>query len=282
MKEPKDDDDDDDDDDDETEPDTSIVASPDLMSYKERRRHNNPERKRHGSRNQDKSKRFVQWLLQTFPHLLNNNNNETADNRPILDVAGGKGEVAARLCVCHHKKVIMVDPRISDPLSCFLSTVLPKIPNKWQQRLQNQLNNEPAFLHNLFEKQFAQLVSYFDETTLDDHPKLQKAIESSCLLLGLHADGATEAIVKTALTYNKPFVVVPCCVFPNLFPQRMVQQKNDNNNNNNDEEQVLVPVRTTEQFCQYLLSMDPRLQTAILPFQGRNVAIFWDGCTTTP
>ncbi|GKY99478.1 hypothetical protein MPSEU_000902000 [Mayamaea pseudoterrestris] len=226
------------------------------LNYKERRRINNPDRKRHGARNQARSKLFVKWLLQMFP-------NEIADDRPILDIAGGKGEVAARLCVCHSKKVIMVDPRPSDPLACFLSSVLNKIPLKWQQRLQQK---EPEFLEKLFDKQFSQMVAYFDEAMLQQHPELHHAVEASSLIVGLHADGATEAIVNVALKYKKTFVVVPCCVFPNIFPQRMVHQNGE-----------LIPVRTVEAFCQYLLDKDVRFQCTQLPFEGRNTVIYWKG-----
>jgi len=31
-----------------------------------------------------------------------------------------------------------------------------------------------------------------------------------------------EAIVDAALLYRKPFVVVPCCVFPNLLCERYI------------------------------------------------------------
>jgi hypothetical protein len=224
--------------------------------YKERRRQNNPLRKRHGARNQDKSKVFVKWLTETFPHAF-------ADDRPILDVAGGKGEVAARLCVCHRRHVIMVDPRLADPHACFLSTVLNKLPLKWRQRIQEQ---DPRSLEQLFATKFSQFETYFDTTTLQHQPELQRAVVSSSLLIGLHADGATEAIVQAALDYSKPFVVVPCCVFPNLFPQRTIRQ-GDN----------LVPVRTVESFCQYLLEKDERFKMTQLPFDGRNIAIYWDG-----
>jgi hypothetical protein len=231
------------------------------LSYKERRRQKNPDRKRHGARNQDKSKLFVRWLEQTFSQQF-------LDDRPILDVAGGKGEVAARLCVCHNQRVVLVDPRDSDPHACFVSTVLPKIPSKWQGRLKEK--SDPQFLETLFATQFHQIISYFDETSILES-ELQQAIESCCLLIGLHADGATEAIIQAALKYNKPFAVVPCCVFPKLFPQRMVH----------DVGAEAVQVRTVEQFCKYLLGLDDRFQTAVLPFEGRNVAVYWDGRSTT-
>lgn len=40
----------------------------------------------------------------------------------------------------------------------------------------------------------------------------------------MHADQATEPLVDWALALNKPFAVLPCCVFPNLFPARLAPQ----------------------------------------------------------
>lgn len=290
----------------------------DLISYKERRRRQNPDRKRHGARNQHKMKDFVRWLVATFPRQLDC----SAAQAPILDVAGGKGELAARLCVCHQKKVILVDPRPSDPLLCFEMNVLPKLPKKWREKLlekrkQSECQEEEhtikesvkstgvtdgssisssPYLQALFQERFQQLVMYFDHATLKTND-LHEAVRGSCLLVGMHADGATEAIVDAALQYNKPFCVVPCCVFPNLFPERrlniitrqeviateeaaakMTEPLHDTSSCKKQETMTSsVPVRTYEQFCEYLLQKDPRFQMTTLPFEGRNVAIWWDG-----
>jgi len=40
------------------------------------------------------------------------------------------------------------------------------------------------------------------------------------LAVGMHPDQATEPIIDAALALGKPFAVVPCCVFPDLFPHR--------------------------------------------------------------
>jgi len=359
----------------------SSSSSPSLLpSYKERRRIRNPDRKRHGARNQDKTKRFVRWLLDTFPDQLgqrrrcrdrrrraqnqprrdgddidddderrgtNGNNNgaddiddEAAAAAAVLDVAGGKGELAARLCVCHGvPSVVLVDPRPSDPLRCFETVVLRQLPGKWQRRLKDRRDADPAFLKSLFEERFRQLEMYFDvdaATAAEPSTELSSAVERSSLIVGLHADGATEAVVDVALRCNKPFVVVPCCVFPSLFPERRVGVAVDTNYNGQEGEGIggasattgaratgdeangektkngdkdagngrrrgveggaaaaaaattndatttttaaaTVPVRTYEQFCRYLLQKDPRLRMSVLPFEGRNIAIWWDG-----
>mmetsp|Transcript_16778 Transcript_16778/g.24653 ORF Transcript_16778/g.24653 Transcript_16778/m.24653 type:complete len:156 (+) Transcript_16778:1-468(+) len=151
-------------------------------------------------------------------------------------------------------------------------------------------------IHDLMEERFSQITAFFDLSTIHpdndkdgkkeeeeekekekgDTPKnestnqsLHQAIQNASLILGIHADGATEAIVDAALMYNKPFMVVPCCVFPSLFQTRMVK----------DEDGVTRHVRSHDQFCRYLVQKDDRLKMEVLPIEGRNVAIWWDGVT---
>ena len=230
-------------------------------------------RKRHGARNQHRHKFFVKWIMETFPFLSKGEieGDELLQQQAlhILDVAGGKGETSARLCMCHRQNVVMVDPRPADIVHCFETLVLPKIPKKWQQRLLHQQGTNPNFVREAIASRFRQLVTTFDEDRVSTSAELQEAIERANLILGLHADGATEAIVDFALTYQKPFVVVPCCVFPNLFQERRIRDESNGNQ--------LVPVRSHEQFVQYLAQKDPRFVVEKLPFEGRNVAIWWDG-----
>lgn len=232
------------------------------------------ERKRHGARNQDRHKIFVKWLTDKFdlsassiPEASEKNDNSDLPYQHILDVAGGKGEVSARLTMCERQHVVMVDPRPANIADCFERLVLPKIPNKWQQKLEQQRRDEPDFLQKVVDRRFRQLVTTFDDQTLSSSTELRATVENSSLLLGLHADGATEAIVDAALRYSKPFVVVPCCVFPNFSPHRFIQEADNG----------VVPVRSHEQFCRYLVAKDPRLVMEELPFAGRNIAIWWNG-----
>jgi hypothetical protein len=230
-------------------------------------------RKRHGARNQDRHKIFVKWLSETFDlsHSrvpdATENDSVALFSQHILDVAGGRGEVSARLTMCERQRVVMVDPRPADVVDCFEKLVLPKIPNKWQLKLEQQRQDDTEFVRNIVGVRFRQLVTTFDEATLSSCTELQAAVENASLLLGLHADGATEAIVDAALRNNKPFVVVPCCVFPNFFSKRFI----------NEEGHGAVPVRTHEQFCKYLAEKDSRLVLGELPFAGRNIAIWWNG-----
>jgi hypothetical protein len=250
------------------------------QSYKDRRKLQNPQRKRHGARNQDRSKLFVRWLEEVFPDQLRSCDSAADEDSAggggvdfvqkglILDVAGGKGELAARLCVCHRRHVVLIDPRPCDIRGVFEKSVLRLLPKVHQERFENRKKNEPNFVSDLFQSRFRQLTQYFDSETIVSNAEIQDVMRRCSLIIGLHADGATEAIVDAALLYGKPFCVVPCCVFPSLFPQRFVVAEDGVSP---------VPVRTHEQFCAYLLGKDPRFRQSTLPFEGRNVCIWWDG-----
>jgi hypothetical protein len=216
--------------------------------------------KRHGARNQHRHKSFVKWLVEAFGLQPDDSDHH------VLDVAGGKGEVAVRLCVCHKQNVVMVDPRPADVVHCFETLVLPKIPKQWRNRLEMKRAENPSFVKETIDSRFRQLVTTFEDHTLADSAELQAAVQGASVILGLHADGATEAIVSAALKYEKPFCVVPCCVFPNLFTARRVEENGK-----------MVPVRNHEQFCRYLAEKDPRFKMEKLPFEGRSIAIWWDG-----
>ena len=94
------------------------------------------------------------------------------------------------------------------------------------------------------------------------------AIWRDCtVVLGMHTDEATEDLVDLALAYDKPFAVVPCCVFWKRHPNRKTPQGK--------------AVRTWEQFCEYLLAKGDtgnekpnRIQVATLSFPGRNVVLY--------
>ena len=45
------------------------------------------------------------------------------------------------------------------------------------------------------------------------------------LIIGMHPDQATESIVNMAIKYQKPFAVVPCCVFSQENPHRRLKDK---------------------------------------------------------
>jgi hypothetical protein len=47
------------------------------------------------------------------------------------------------------------------------------------------------------------------------------------MLVGMHPDQPTGALVLFALKYKKPFAVVPCCIYSKDFPKRRLKDGTD-------------------------------------------------------
>jgi hypothetical protein len=83
------------------------------------------------------------------------------------------------------------------------------------------------------------------------------------ILVGLHPDEATEPILKCANALEKPFCIVPCCVFPTLHPDR---RKRDDTG----EERIVL---SYDDLVTYLRQAGHGIVTQ-LPFEGRNTAVY--------
>ena len=126
------------------------------------------------------------------------------------------------------------------------------------------------------------------------------------LLVGLHPDQATEAIVDAALARNLPFAVVPCCVFPGLFFGRHCSTGSSTRTTRGQAtpsdsgggsgggggadgsgggtgtsgrryERQRIPIGVTgyRGFLSYLRAKDPtRVRLARLPFAGKNIVVY--------
>ena len=79
-------------------------------------------------------------------------------------------------------------------------------------------------------------------------------------LVALHPDEATGEIVEQAVKHRIPFVVVPCCVFARLFPNR---KTNDGK-----------PVSSYEDLLDFLQEQDPSIQRTEMSFGGKNIALW--------
>ena len=106
----------------------------------------------------------------------------------------------------------------------------------------------------------ALVTEHFDEGFAARHVTLMR---DCSILIGLHPDEATEAIVDMALAHGKPFAIVPCCVYPTLFPGRRLHSGQS--------------VRTYRGLVHYLKAKHPDVETARLPFEGRNRVLFMRG-----
>ena len=204
------------------------------------------------ARRQERAELFAQWVLQQYPHLIlaaaRDSRGATSlgssgcdghgegHTRSVLDVAGGRGELSLHLTLLG-LPCTLVDPR---PTSGFLS--------KWQRKRLRKSSRDP----------FRVVHAFFGEEGGEESAALAK---SASLIVGMHPDECTEAIVDAAIAAGRPFAVVPCCVFTRLFPHRRLRDGRQ--------------VRTREQFCEYLRQKDPgAIRLASLAFKGANTIVY--------
>ena len=87
-----------------------------------------------------------------------------------------------------------------------------------------------------------------------------RVLAAASIVLGLHPDQATDALVDYALEHSRPFAVVPCCVFKEHFPHRRLPDGRS--------------VETYEDLVAWIGAKDPGIRTERLPMRGRNVVLY--------
>ena len=157
----------------------------------------------------------------------------------VLDVAGGKGELSLHLTLAG-ARVTLVDPRKN---SGYLS--------KWQRKLLRRSGRPP----------FDVTRSLFTDDAADDGSAALAA--AAALVVGMHPDEATEAIVDAAVARRLPFAVVPCCVFSRLFSERRLRSG--------------ALVHTHAHLVSYLREKHPNVRTTQLPFAGKSTVVYCRG-----
>ncbi|KAI9895308.1 hypothetical protein PsorP6_019282 [Peronosclerospora sorghi] len=183
----------------------------------------------------DKTQRshiFCDWLVESLGEEF------LASGTGVIDVAGGKGDILVKLQIKKDIQTTLIDPR---PMK--LGKYNCKLFAKASAAKGRSIN--PQLLHRL------------DGNTL----KLLKALFANCsVLVGMHPDEVTEAIVDASLTLRKPFAIVPCCVMSRVFPDRRCWDG--------------TPVVTYETFIKYLREKHPSVHSHFLPFAGCNQVLY--------
>lgn len=195
----------------------------------------------------------------------------------ILDVAGGTGGLAFELAFRAKIKCTVVDPRpmrLNNRQRRAIAYHFPAatdvtINDQAQDGVAIDSNNNGIHVpvdyaaawsaHGLHaESAPRQIQELFDENFANG--PYSDIWNSTSIVVGMHPDGATEAIVRLALSHDKPFAVVPCCVFPNTNTHRMLTDG--------------TRVRSHPEFCTFLQEMDQnRVETTQLLFPARNIVV---------
>ena len=184
------------------------------------------DKARHGARHSE----FAAWLVATFGAEA------LRAGVGVLDIAGGRGGVAFELSCRRGIPTTLVEPR------------------------DLQLDRRARrFVRKAGVAPFAHVRALLD-AEFEASAEGAALLRSCSALVGLHSDEATEAIVDFALKWGKPFAVLPCCVFPRLFPHRRAADGG--------------AVKRHREFCEFLQAKAAGIEAAHLPFEGRNRVIY--------
>jgi len=154
----------------------------------------------------------------------------------VLDVAGGgSGGLAFELHCVHGVHVTVVDPR-------------PPVLTRTQRAWLAAAGRDPE---GALPRHVA--AHFTPDSTLE---ALLPATPS--LVVGMHPDQASDAIVLCALRWACPHALVPCCVFPTLFKRLTPEGRR---------------VVSRADLVAHLRNLGGG-ETAWLPFEGANVVVF--------
>ena len=259
-----------------------------------------------------RAKIFASWVLERFFGVHSDNGTfEKTCCQPcaaiddqfqcyhVLDVAGGKGTLSLELMVQQMEafnavrgpisSCTVIDPLVRGGDSSHMSKRIIRARSKLERGKNQSQPCSPTKHHasngsdregieedmgnlihfeaiNFDQDNFVHLWSKCNRHDVSE-PSPGDRRQTKPLLLGMHPDEPTETIVDTALKHSLPFAVVPCCVFADLYPNRKLR----------NEEGGETPVRTYEQFIEYLLAKDASIRIETLPFQGKCTVIYRTG-----
>lgn len=220
-----------------------------------------------------KSARFrllAEWLVLTYGL-------KELQAGGVLDVAGGGGGLSALLASEFGIRCTVVDPRQDGPGSAARATLKRAArrdrPARRRRLERAQAAAGPAassLLPPPLPEQTRAAVPYCHIREPFEYPmactddaaerrrRAEELVQSVALVVGLHADQATEAVVDAALATGRPFAVLPCCAFPSAFAVGDPR----------------ATVATTAQLVDYLEAKHESIRRGWLNFQGRNTVLY--------
>ena len=193
-------------------------------------------RKERGSgasrKNSNKSALFAKFLVDTFGR------DRLRQGTGVLDVAGGNGDLSTCLTTIYRIPTTVVDPDLR-PNSKRTAWIL-KLRAEWIATLQRAPTRTPLVAHLLRtwqppaprhigghfvgseETRGAQGPGSYirSDTAAVTDAAVAELLQGCSIIVGLHADQPTGAIVSAAVALGKPFAVIPCCVFRKQYPAR--------------------------------------------------------------
>lgn len=188
----------------------------------------------------------------------------------VVDIAGGSGHVSMAFALSGVKSTC-VDPR----KTCGM---LPRRDRKHYRRALKRIPARSAVVpFDTIRAWFGGRVDGADTsfsggaddgvpcvgTSADRHGRQGNCVSNCSAVVAMHPDEATEPAIDWAVEKNKPFFIVPCCLFSRLFPERRLSDGS--------------LVENTSDFVRYLRDKHPEARVETLSFEGSNQCVYWAG-----
>mmetsp|Transcript_5872 Transcript_5872/g.9248 ORF Transcript_5872/g.9248 Transcript_5872/m.9248 type:complete len:416 (-) Transcript_5872:4182-5429(-) len=187
----------------------------------------------------------------------------------VIDAAGGSGYVSMALGLSGVRSTV-VDPRES------VGKLPGKDRKKWKKAIRSAVVCasdgtplcQPVVQYETMRAWFANRPNGVDKA--HRHPdqdeikvcNVDHELLAHCsAIVALHPDEATDTIVDVAVQKRIPFMIIPCCVFSRIFPNRRIPNSSQ-------------PVCTYDDLIDYLMAKDKTIEKAFLPFEGANVVLW--------
>lgn len=230
------------------------------------------------------------WVSMDNMISANTNSKDDVSSKSVVDAAGGAGHVSLALALRNVKSTV-VDPRPS----------VGRLPGRDRKVLKKSkasfftyrawFGSRPNGIDTFFREG---CTDYFTNQIAQDGHKdadqndvvtdpttlpicsmcsEDKLLPNCTAIVALHPDEATGVIVQTAVEHQIPFVVVPCCVFSKLFPERIKPLVEGREGTSGLDGNGLV-VSTYYDLIDWLVAKHPSIRVSRLPFDGANLAVW--------
>ena len=226
-----------------------------------------------------RASKFADWLVRTFGV------EKLSEGSGVLDVAGGRGDVSWELHTVRGVPCTLVEPR---------ARKLNRLQHKWLRREVGGVRRSGGAETATRERKHSDVAvsdegedaSRKESDVLCPQVRAEFGVDTwdafaECsAVVGMHPDQATEGIMAFAKAHGKPFAIVPCCVFPALFPDRRVPADEPAEDRAEDRAESAplgkdagVPVTRLAQLVRYL-ARETGGKVARLDFQGANSVVY--------
>ena len=213
---------------------------------------------------------FATWLCETYGL-------QRLQEEGVLDIAGGRGELAFELSVKRKIPCTVLDPRCpggGEPQSTWHDWHVSRPQRTWfktEHGIRSYADCQDYVAEKCPLKQCQAPVetaikaanalkdpNSVSPSEIEDLQGWEDVLKHCAVVVGLHPDQATGGVLELAKLLNRPFAVLPCCTFADIFPERRVDGR---------------PVRSYDDLIEWLM-LETAAQKDYLMFFGKNLVVF--------